>query len=152
MKTLGVYDLCQIVDTECLYYSLFMVNKKIKKFLGVDWGEKRLGLALGDSEIRTAVPFKVVNNLEGVLAEVAREEIDKIIIGQPFKLSGDRRLPAAFKNFVDSVRKRAGVEVELIDERLSSKAADALAGSKKTKAPRDAIAAMLILQSYLDKA
>ena len=128
-----------------------MVNRKIYRFLGVDWGEKKIGLALGDSETRMAVPFKVVNNLEEVLAEVAEEEIDKIIIGQPLKLSGERGLPAAFKNFTASVQKRAGVEVELIDERLTSKAADALAGSKKTKAPRDAIAAMLILQSYLDK-
>ncbi len=128
-----------------------MINKKVERFLGVDWGEKRIGMALGDSETKTAVPFKVVSNLEEVLAAVESEEIDKIIIGQPFKLSGKQDLPSDFKDFINSLRQRAGIKIELIDERLTSKAADALAGSKKTKAPRDAIAAMLILQSYLDK-
>jgi putative Holliday junction resolvase len=128
-----------------------MINKKIERFLGIDWGEKRIGLALGDSEIKMAVPFKVVNNLEEILAIIDSEEIDKIIIGQPLKLSGQYDFPVIFKNFVDSIQKRTNIVVELIDERLTSKAADALIGSKKTKAPRDAIAAMLILQSYLDK-
>ena len=49
------------------------------------------------------------------------------------------------------MKNKIGVPIELVDERLSSKAADALVGSKKTKAPRDMLAAMLILQTYLDK-
>ena len=53
--------------------------------------------------------------------------------------------------FIDELKSKIKIPLELVDERLSSKAADALTGNKKTKFSRDAISAMIILQSYLDK-
>lgn len=122
------------------------------RFLGVDWGEARIGLALGDSDTKLAIPYKTVSGLAEVL-QVAREEgVEKIIVGKPVKMSGSQEnLTEGFCDFIKLLEKEAEIKIEYIDERLTSKAADALIGDKKTKAGRDEIAAMLILQTYFDK-
>lgn len=121
------------------------------KYLGIDWGEKRIGLSLGDSELKIASPFKVVSGLNELVDIIKKEEIDEIIIGDPIKMSGRESDRAEFDEFVGNLKKKTSLSIELIDERLTSKAADSLPGDKKTKSERDAIAAMLILQTYLDK-
>ncbi|MFA4941086.1 MAG: Holliday junction resolvase RuvX [Patescibacteria group bacterium] len=128
------------------------MDKKEKKYLGIDWGEKRIGLALGDSLTRTATPFKIVENIQDVVKVVKEEEIDVVVIGEPLKMS-DIKYPLSedFLNFFQVLKKELKIPIEKVDERLSSLGADALSGSKKTKAPRDTVAAMLILQNYLDK-
>ena len=121
------------------------------RYLGVDWGEKRIGLALGDSETKIATPLKVVAALDDVLAAVREEGADILVVGSPVSLAGRMPDRAAYIDFLKTLKDKSGLPVELADERLSSKAVDALSGSKKTKASRDALAAMLILQGYLDK-
>lgn len=149
-----------------------MSSKNIKKYIGVDWGEKRIGLALADSETRIATPFKVAGNLQEVMAEIKKEEIDVIVVGKPLPIfnfsarggsasGGQFPISKQFGEFVKLLKKKINIPVKMADERLSSKAADALSGTKKTnppslklrraRAPRDAVAAMLILQGYLDK-
>jgi putative Holliday junction resolvase len=122
------------------------------KYLGIDWGEKRIGLALGDDETKIASPFKVAKNLEEVLLLIKAEDVDAVVIGTPFQIS-DSKFPISkmFNEFLSLLTKSIDLPVNSVDERLSSKAADALSGDKKTKAPRDAVAAMIILQSYFDK-
>ena len=123
-----------------------------KKYLGIDWGKKRIGLALGDSETRLASPFCVVAQVSEVIDIINKEKIDYLIIGQPIKMSGaSDEFTEGFEDFLDFIKNNCDIPVELIDERLTSKAADALSGTKKTKAARDSLAAMLILQSYFDK-
>lgn len=121
------------------------------KYLGIDWGEKRIGLALGDSETKMAGPFKVVSSLKEVVESVNKEKIDFVVIGQPFKMRGvEHELGKAFTDFFESLKRKCPVPVFTVDERLSSLAADSLVGTKKTKASRDAVSAMIILQSYFD--
>lgn len=128
------------------------MNTENIKYLGIDWGSVRIGLALGDSETGMASPLGIVSDLKEVLIVIEKEEVDKIILGKPMMLSGnDENLMSGFVKFVERLRKRTSLPIELIDERLTSKGADALIGDKKTKASRDAIAAMLILQTYMDK-
>jgi putative Holliday junction resolvase len=129
-----------------------MESAELKIYLGVDWGGKRIGLALGDSETKMAMPFKTVANAAEV-AEVVREEtVDVLILGKPIKMRGEGEgLDQNFVNFLEELKKLLPeTPIELIDERLSSKAADALPGGDM-KASRDEVAAMLILQEYLDK-
>jgi putative Holliday junction resolvase len=128
------------------------MNNKIEKYLGIDWGEKRIGLALGDSLTKTATPFKIVGGIQDIIKIVKEEEIDVIVIGEPLKMS-DIEYPLSddFLKFLKALKNKLQIPVEKIDERLSSLGADALLGDKKTKAPRDTVAAMLILQNYLDK-
>ena len=121
------------------------------RYLGVDLGEKRIGLALGDSETKIATPLKVVAALDDVLAAVREEGADILVVGSPVSLAGRMPDRATYIDFLKTLKDKSGLPVELADERLSSKAVDALSGSKKTKASRDALAAMLILQGYLDK-
>lgn len=128
-----------------------MNNRKI--FLGVDWGEARIGLALGDNETKLASPFKTVSELKEVLAVIKEEEIDEVVIGRPFKMLNSKfQISNQYQNFFQKLKQEIKIPVIEIDERLSSKAADRLEGNKKTKAGRDEIAAMIILQQYLDTA
>ncbi len=127
-----------------------MTNQN-KKYLGIDWGKSRIGLALGDSEIKLASPFKTIGSSKEVLDVVLEEGIDEIVVGKPIKMSGEEAYLDEFNKFINDLESDLAIPVILHDERLSSKAADALEGDKKIKASRDEIAAMLILQSYLDK-
>ena len=124
----------------------------IKKYLGIDWGEKRIGLATGDDEVNLALPLKTVSSLSDVLVALKEEETDVVVLGDPRKMSGAVADNPAWLNFFEQLKERGGRKVELVDERLSSLAADALEGSDEEKAERDEIAAAIILQSYLDKA
>jgi len=121
-----------------------------QKYLGIDWGEKRIGLAMADEETRLALPFKTVASLADLLQVIKEEEIDEIIIGSPRKMNGDAANNPAWLNFVEQLKEKSGKKLNFLDERLSSLAADALSGEKKDKAERDEIAATLILQDYLD--
>ena len=128
------------------------MDKKFMKYLGIDWGEKRIGLALADGETKLATPFKTVADIDELAAAIKAEEISLVVLGKPYQIS-DTELPISkqFEDFFRELKSKINIPIELIDERLSSKAADALIGDKKTKANRDEIAAMIILQSYLDK-
>lgn len=123
----------------------------IKKYLGIDWGEKRIGLATGDNEVNLALPLKTVGTLADVLVAMKEEETDIVILGDPRKMSGAVADNPAWLNFFEQLKERGGRRVELVDERLSSLAADALDGEEGEKAQRDELAATIILQSYLDK-
>lgn len=121
-----------------------------KKYLGIDWGEKRIGLAMADDETCLALPLKTVNTLGEVFEVIKDEEIEVIVIGSPKKMSGAAANNPAWLSFVEQLKKQSNCSVELLDERLSSLAADALAGESQEKAARDEIAATIILQDYLD--
>jgi len=127
-----------------------VLDKKTERYLGLDWGEKRIGLATADSETSLALPLKTVGSLEEVLETIEQEEIDVIVIGSPKKMSGQAADSPAWLSFVEQLGERSGRPLEFLDERLSSLAADALSGEDKEKAKRDEIAATLILQDYLD--
>jgi putative holliday junction resolvase len=126
------------------------MNNFDRQYLGIDWGEKRIGLALADGETKMALPLGTVSNLKELLKVIKEENITAIIIGLPQKMSGEEADNKGFLNFLKELKEKSEIEVIAIDERLSSKAADALFGGKKDKAQRDEIAATLILQSYLD--
>lgn len=122
-----------------------------KRFLGIDWGEKRIGLALADGELKLALPFRTVSSLAEVLAAVKEEAIDEIIIGAPRKMGGQAADNPLWLAFFKKLEAGVAVPVVPIDERLTSLAADALGGKKNEKAGRDEIAAVLLLQGYLDR-
>ena len=127
------------------------MKKDYIKYLGIDWGEARTGLALGDSAGKTATPFKTVSQINEIIAIIQDEEINEIVIGEPQSLNREGNIQAPYIEFLKKLTDNAGLPVHQIDERLTSKAADSLPGGRKDKAGRDSIAAMLILQSYLDR-
>lgn len=124
---------------------------EIKNYLGLDWGEKRIGLATGDSEVRLALPLQTVSSLAEVLKVISEEQSDVIVIGDPIKMSGAKADNPQWLSFLGQLREKSGKPVELVDERLSSLAADALGGAPNEKAGRDEVAAAILLQHFLDK-
>ena len=95
--------------------------------LGIDYGDKRVGLALAEAGSMAAA-FKVLanNSREELLSElkniIEQENIDKVVVGLPYSLSGEvnERLNIT-KEFVDYLKKNLGIEIFTVDERLTSK-------------------------------
>ncbi len=122
------------------------------KYLGVDWGEKRIGLALAEEETLLSLPYDTVPDLAGVLKVIEEEEITQIIIGRPYKMTNlAHELNPVYLKFLARLQAATKIPVTEIDERLSSKEADSMGGPKNMRAGRDEIAAALILQNYLDR-
>lgn len=122
------------------------------KYLGVDFGLKRLGLATSEGEI--ASPFKTVqvkgfhDSINKVLEFAKKENVEKIIIGLP-----EGKMGNTVSGFINKLKK-LGLVVESTDETLSSKRAVEkmieLDIPKEKRKINDDIAAAIILQNYLD--
>lgn len=140
-----------VTDKGCDIITKFKpVEKKEEKCLGIDWGEARIGLAISEKGSSMAIPFDVVADINTLMKIIKSEDIDRVIIGNPIKMSGEENTTKGFKIFLEKLKSVLNIPLEFADERLTSKGADALMGDKKTKASRDSVAAMLILQQYLD--
>lgn len=127
----------------------------VKFILGIDWGANKIGLAIADSHNNLATPLKTVKNLEEVLAVIKAEHIEVLVVGKPVTLSGKvDKFTNGFSSFVAKLARATGQDINYVDERLTSKAAQKmqLPAGKKEKVREDAVAAMLILQSWLDHA
>lgn len=123
----------------------------MNKYLGIDWGEKRIGLAMAEEEVKIANPLKTVNGIKEVIDTVQEEEVDVVVIGVPFKIHGqNKEVNPQFQKFLREVQENIKAEVVTVDERLSSRSADSLDKGGHGKTERDAVAAMVILQQYLD--
>ena len=131
--------------------------------LGIDFGLKRIGLAFSDPGGRIAFPGRVITGTpEAAVAEVAREAAERragtIVVGLPKNMDGSRGdMADRAAAFADALRAATVAEVDTWDERLTSVQADRamLAGDlsrKKRKQHIDALAAQIMLQSYLDRA
>ena len=120
-----------------------------QKYLGVDWGEKRIGLALGDGENKLATPFKVAENISDLVKIIKEEKVEALVIGLPKKMSGEKNINPKFNSFLKILKEKIEIEIFLIDERLSSVQADTLK-NKKIGQQRDSVSAMIILQNYFD--
>ncbi len=123
------------------------------RYLGIDYGEKRIGIALGDSETKIATPYGVVDSIDGVVKLVKAEQIEEIVIGVPYRLNGSKNgaMKDKVEDFMRKVSARTGKKAHSVNEMLTSKAADSLYFKiESVKKDRDAVAAMLILQDFLD--
>ncbi len=126
------------------------------KILGIDYGARRYGLALGETDNHTAVPWRTIEAeiSQTAAAEIVRlvveEGIRTIVIGDPLLPSGERgESSARARAFGQALEEKVGaVPIYFIDERLSSRLADRVI--KEYGADRDSLAATAILQSYLD--
>ena len=134
------------------------------KVLAIDHGKKRVGVAISDVNRVHAFPLEVVpghdrHKLLLRLQQVVEEHgVDLIVVGNPLSMSGEVGAQALkVHEFAQRLEHRFGdsVSVVLWDERLSSAQADRGRGSssaKKSKdGTRDMMAAVVILQSYLDR-
>jgi putative Holliday junction resolvase len=126
-----------------------------KKYLGVDYGVKRIGLATGDSEARIASPLATVTQDELITVIKRDGPYDEVVVGLPRSLDGQETPQTlAVRHFCDDVLwRRLHIEPVYQDEAgTSSLAEDRLKESGKPyeKKDIDAEAAAIILQDYLD--
>jgi putative Holliday junction resolvase len=131
--------------------------------LGVDPGERRVGIAAADRETRMARPLEVIdrrrNDAFARIAQLAADlEAQRIVVGRPTSLSGDEGpAVAAQQLFVAGLREVTTVEVSEWDERLTTVLAERMmlaagASASIRKENRDAVAAQIMLQGYVDAA
>jgi putative holliday junction resolvase len=131
------------------------------RFLGIDYGERRIGLSFGD-ELGVATPLPAITATEepkrrAALAAIVRERrIEELVIGHPLNMD-DTAGPKAKEIEAVAARLRTefGLPVHLIDERLTSYEAEATIAKSKRRDIRasgiiDSRAATIILQDYLD--
>jgi len=126
------------------------MTNKTTKYLGIDWGEKRIGLSLADNELKIATPFKTVSSLNELLLVVEDEDIDELILGVHTERQLDKYFNTEkYHDVAAELREKTGKRVITVDEVMSSKLADHLKIAKNG-ASRDELAATVILQSFLD--
>jgi len=126
------------------------------KILGIDHGDKKIGLAVADMETKIATPYKILFNNQNIFEDLknicTNEDIDKIVIGVPKGLQGNESEQMSnVLNFISKLREEINIEVIEQDEKLTSSQAGKLLQGTKSKGQDDDVAAMLILQGYLDK-
>lgn len=129
------------------------------RVLGIDFGDRRFGLALSDPTRTICRPFEVVEGEKNVLARVAaligEEGIDQIVVGLPKNMDGSIGPKArTVLAFVERLEGAVPVPVETLDERLTTVEAErSLAASGLSRDARkrrvDAVAAQILLQSWL---
>ncbi len=122
------------------------------KILGIDYGEKRIGLAISDESRTFARELDILSPKEfwGQIKNIIKEnQISQIVLGWPLNMSGEMtEKTKEVENFKLELESKTGVLVEIMDERLSSKMAENISGSKKNL---DSLAAQILLQNYLNK-
>ncbi len=131
------------------------------KYLAIDYGSKRIGLAMCDRSETITSPYSVLQNRKGLLEKIADiitgEDIEVVVIGLPLNMD-DSQGPQArlVRKFAEQLAKFINVPIHFHDERLSTFGAEQKlidAGVKKGKKKKilDAIAAAEILQSFLEQ-
>ncbi len=131
------------------------------RYLAVDLGDKRTGLAIGDDELRMAQPICVLEVpvdrglVDAIVKTIDKQDVDAIVMGLPLNMDGSLGQRVSLtKTFANQLGKETNLPIHFQDERLTSSAAEEhLAGSGKThkqkKKIRDALAATEILNDFL---
>lgn len=131
----------------------------MRRILGLDVGERRIGVALSDALGITAQGLETIER-ENALVEIKdlikEHDIKTIIVGMPFNMNGSKGESARLTDdFIALLRREMGIEVATVDERLTTAQGERILleadlSRKKRKRSIDKIAAQLILQTYLD--
>ncbi len=131
--------------------------------LGVDFGTRNIGLAVGDTESRMAFPLfsidvqKEKDVIGAVIAHANTEGAERVVVGIPRRLAGAGSVGDTEKaalDFVAALQRRAQMPVDTEDERMTSALVDRWrqdSGLKKKHFDKDAAAAAAILESYLER-
>ncbi len=137
------------------YASIFYIMNG--RFLGIDFGTKRIGLAISDENHTLAFPKEIISNDKNIwvrLAEVIKEEnIFEIVVGESTNFSGESNpVDEQIKAFILELEEKFGLPVRKQKEFMTSVEARRYKDDTKQSSNKvDASAAALILQRYLDK-
>lgn len=131
-------------------------------YLGIDWGEKRIGLAFAD-EVGIALPLAAAvaaskqGRMQQIEATIEQRRIDCLVVGYPLNMDGSVGFKAKEVDvFIEYLEKRFRLPVHRVDERLSSHSVEQGLRAQKKKTDRrsgevDSQAAALILQDFIEE-
>lgn len=131
--------------------------------LGIDFGERRIGLALSDPEGRFALPLRVLERTSdaaaiAAIADIARaEKVELLVVGEPRRLGGgESPMLERARGFGEKLGAATGLPLEWIDEAFTSAAAaerlrEAGLDARRARGKLDAVAAQILLQEALDR-
>ena len=140
-----------------------MLEVFITRILGLDIGDKRIGVALSDPSGKLASPLTIINrshemaDLEAITSIINKYDVKRVIVGLPRSMDGSLGKQAEkVEAFTRKLCNYTQVPVEFRDERLTTVSARRLIRASRTRKARkeakdDAIAAALILQGFLDE-
>src|SRR5438477_5151065 len=133
------------------------------RYLGIDYGRKRIGLAISDDQGRIAMPVDVlggtgdpIRDAAAVLAAAEDHEADQFVVGLPLNMDGTEGPQAKLtRRFATELARLSGKPTDFQDERLSSAGAESLIEAHpdaraRRRRPIDPIAAQILLQNFLD--
>ena len=138
-----------------------MLNKQLSKYLGIDFGIKKSGISISDSNKLISFPLETIetkNLLDYIIQLSIDENIEIVVIGKPLKLNNEiHDLEEEIFKFIKSLKiKLPNIQIERIDERFTSEISKQIilksGVSKKNRRDKliiDKISASLILESYL---
>jgi putative Holliday junction resolvase len=133
-----------------------------RRILAIDYGRRKIGLALSDELGLTARPLATIPRVNRRmdlkrLGQICKENsVGRVIVGHPLHLSGEAgEMAAEAARFAGKLSKETGIETELVDERLTSWQAQQLAGEtssrRRKEGPLDDLAAAILLREYLER-
>ncbi len=138
------------------------MNNYRGRILSLDYGRRRIGVAISDLLGITAQPLETWTGLSGeeVLGKlkqtIQEKDVTSILLGMPFHLDGGKgELALEVEQFKDFIKTSIDIEIVLWDERLTSKQAERTIQTMGYKPSRkksriDMLASVILLQSYLD--
>lgn len=123
------------------------------RLMGVDYGNKKIGIALSDEKGEFSFPYAVLENKSGIFGKIRKicrgSNIEKIILGMPLDFKNQPTdATAGAQEFKSRLEKEIGLSVVFEDERFSTKEAERIQGRTDKI---DASAAALILKSYISR-
>ena len=130
--------------------------------MGIDYGDKRIGIALTDALCIISSPFEVYKNkgetdaLNHIVELIKNYDVDEVAMGLPLNMDGSEGERALIhRAFGEKLASLSGVKVNFVDERLTSAEAEEILISsgvrrEKRKELIDKISAQIILQTYID--
>lgn len=132
------------------------------RYLGLDIGDRWIGVALSDPSAKLASPLTILKrsddiaDIEAIISITEQHDVGLVIVGLPRMLNGSLGIQAQkVEAFTRQLHDRIDIPVEFRDERLTTVSAHRLmraSGTKKSRRKRDdAIAAAVILQAFLDE-
>lgn len=131
--------------------------------MGIDYGLKRIGIAITDFLRITASPFDTIKNVSlkknalKILEIAKNKDVSIIVLGLPFNMNGtEGRMAETVRKFIEEIKFLSDIEVTTVDERLTTVQAERMLieeadiSREKRKGLKDKVVAALILQTYLD--
>ena len=119
--------------------------------LAFDFGLKRIGVAVGEPELKTAHPLESISDFEEIHSLVKEWKPTRLVVGLPVREAGEHPLAKKVEKFVRRLEGSFHLPVARVDERFTSVEAESRLRGVKKKAI-DSVAAQLILEQYFDQA